>query len=73
MSSFADSTPLLRALEGHPAACSSGDGDSSSNGRGSGDGGGGLMQEEYARGGVVEVPCPDCAAHGVAVAVHVFP
>lgn len=30
------------------------------------------VQQAYAQGRVVEVPCPDCAAHGVGVAVHLF-
>jgi hypothetical protein len=31
-----------------------------------------VLQLTYQRGCVVEVPCPDCAAHGVGVAVHLF-
>ncbi|WIA28459.1 hypothetical protein OEZ86_011003 [Tetradesmus obliquus] len=33
---------------------------------------GDVLQLAYKRGCVLEVPCPDCAAHGVGVAVHLF-
>lgn len=33
---------------------------------------GDVLQLAYQRGCVLEVPCPDCAAHGVGVAVHLF-
>lgn len=52
------------------ASVSAGDGCSA--GGGGGNKQGDFLQLAYQQACVVEVPCPDCAAHGVGVALHLF-
>jgi hypothetical protein len=68
MRSLADTQALVAALTSGPAAAAAAVGGSKSAVAQQID----VLQLVYQQGCVLEVPCPDCAAHGVGVAVHLF-
>jgi hypothetical protein len=68
MRSLADTQALMAALASNPAAAAAAADTSQSAAAQQVD----VLQSAYQQGCVLEVPSPDCAAHGVGVAVHLF-
>lgn len=78
MSSFSNTQSLFDALVAESQGAPQGMASSSPAGRQ----GAGLGQQQqqqadmvslaYSQGRVVEMPCPDCSAHGVGVSLHMF-
>jgi hypothetical protein len=71
MRSLADTQALVAALTSEPAAATAAAAAAGASQRAAAqqvD----VLQLAYQQGCVMEVPSPDCAAHGVGVAVHLF-